>query len=267
MLMELISGRTVAQNTLTAATVSTGDNFTIRDFQAPAFRAFMLAIWVKSQAAGYVQALSSNLHEGTIGIKLRHTSANPDVLTPYFMMQPLVPNDKITWKLSGSNTVGDVDAFAALLMYEKTQTDGAYIDADELRARGKHFVSIENTLALDTGGDYSGAEALNSEQDILKVHKDYALVGGTVDSVCLAIGYRGIDFGNVRVGFPGHPTLKYLTSNFFVKLSESIREQTGKPGKTIPVIKGINKANILIDGLTDENGVDVLANTHLIELE
>ena len=265
--MELISGRGVATSTnLTAATVSTGDNFTVRDFQSPAYKAYMLAIWVKSQAAGYVQALSSNLHEGTIGIKLRHTSANPDLLTPHIMMQPLVPNDKITWKISGSGTGGDVDAFAALLLYEKTQTDGNYIDADELRARGTNFVSIENTLALDTTGDYSGSEALNSEQDILYPNKSYALVGGMVDSVCLAIGYKGIDFGNVRVGFPGHPTLKYLTSNFFVKLSEAIREGTGKPGKTIPVLRGINKANILIDGLTDENGVDVLVNTHLIEL-
>lgn len=268
MLLEVISGHVTAPSTtMTAVTMSTGDLSTVRDFNKSAFSAYILSIWTKQQTAGYIQFLSSNLHEGTIGIKMRSVAADPDILTPHTMLQPLVPNDKLTIKQSGSATSGDIEAFAALIMYEGAATSGTYIDADELRARGNQFVSVENTLALDTSGDYSGSEALNVEQDILYPDKSYALVGGMVDSVGLLIGYRGIDFGNVRVAFPAHPTLKYMTSNFFVMLSEKIRDLTGKPGKTIPVLKGINKGNILVDGVTDENGVDILVNTHLISLD
>jgi hypothetical protein len=135
-----------------------------------------------------------------------------------------------------------------------------FITPAELMKRGVNHVSVENTIALGTAGGWSGAEAINAETDLLKANRDYALVGMTVDTECAAVAVRGPDTGNLRIGVPGNPTLKHLTANWFMRLSDLF----GLP--LIPVINSNNKGGTQVDGVQDENGADPLVNTHWVEL-
>jgi hypothetical protein len=265
--MELLTFRVTAPSTtLTAVTMNTDNSNIVRDFTPPN-NAYIMTIWGKHQTAGRIQVKSPNLHEATRGITVFDTAANPDVLLPRIGMNPLTRNDQLSILMDGSGTGGDIELGALLVFYDSLPNiSGRLIDADELRAAGGQEVAIENTLSLDTSGNYSGQEAINAEYDILKPDKDYALLGGTVSALCLAIRYRGIDTGGLGVGFPGNPTLKSMTTEWFVWLSEIIREKTGKPGKTIPVISGINKSQFFIDGVQDENGTDVTVETMFQQL-
>lgn len=265
--MELLTFRVTAPGaTLTAVTMNTDNSNIVRDFTPPN-GAYIVTMWGKHQTAGRIQVKSPNLHEATRGITVFDTAGNPDVLLPRIGMNPLTRNDQLSILMDGSAVGGDIELGAILAFYDSLPNiSGRLIDADELRAAGGQEVAIENTLSLDTSGNYSGQEAINAEYDILKPDKDYALLGGTVSALCLAIRYRGIDTGGLGVGFPGNPVLKSMTTEWFVWLSEIIREKTGKPGKTIPVISGINKSQFFIDGVQDENGTDVTVETMFQQL-
>jgi hypothetical protein len=265
--LELLTFRVTAPSTtLTAVTMNTDNSNIIRDFTPPN-GAYIMTLWGKHQTAGRIQVKSPNLHEATRGITVYDTVGNPDTLLPMIGMNPLQRNDQLSILMDGSGTGGDIELGALLVYYDQLPNISArLIDADELRARGGQEVAIENTLSLATSGDYTGSEAINAEYDILKPDRDYALLGGSVSALCLCIRYRGIDTGGLGVGFPGNPTLKFMTVNWFVWLSEVIREKTGKPGKCIPVISGINKSQLFVDGVQDENGTDTTVETMFQEL-
>lgn len=251
-----------------AVTFAAGDSGRIRTFQQPPHNAYLLSLWGDHQTAGYIQLLSPNLHEGSRGITVFDSASDIEPLEPKIAMNPLISNDLLTINLSGSAVAGDVETGIAMFYYDELPGISAnLIDADELRARGGQIYVNENTLALGTAGGWSGAEAINAEFDVMKPNKYYALLGAAVSVECAAVAVRGIDTGNLRIAIPGKEDLKDMTVNWFVRLSETIRQLTGKPGKTIPVFWGGNKSAILLDGAQDENGADTLCNLFFQQLD
>ena len=102
----------------------------------------------------------------------------------------------------------------------------------------------------------------------MKANTDYALVGYLVSPVagqtvgeCGCVRWRGVDTGNLGVGGPGSDTDRWLTSQWFLWLSE----RTGLP--LVPVFNSANRAGILLDIAQDENGVDVLVTSIFAELK
>ena len=72
--------------------------------------------------------------------------------------------------------------------------------------------------------------------------------------------WRGADTGNLGIGGPGNETLRHVTREWFVRLTERF----GIP--LIPVFNYANKAGILLDGAQDENGADTTVTSIFAEL-
>ena len=135
-----------------------------------------------------------------------------------------------------------------------------FISEEDLKTRMINIACVENTLALGTSGDYSGEEAINAEFDQLKANTDYALIGYMVSVICNAVRWRGSDLGNLGIGGPGNAANKFLTSRWFIWLSQ----KTGIP--LIPVFNSANKGALLVDGQQDEDGTDTVLTSIFAEL-
>lgn len=257
--LQVVSGFVTApSNTFTNWTLGTGDSLTVKN--APK-AAYLLSVWGDWQTAGNLRITSPRLHDAVQGIRLFGPSSIVQPLIYPPQVQYLVPQDVLTVQQTGSATAGDIESGALLIYYpDLPGSNGNFITYAEYMSRRVNILTVENTLALGTGGGYSGEEAINAEFDLLKANRDYAILGGNVSVECATIGWRGPDTGNVRVGMPGCDDVKIETRNWFVNLARV----TGWP--LIPVINAANKANTLIDGVQDENGADTTLTTILAEL-
>ena len=259
--LEVLTGFVTAPDTtFTALTMASGDTPTVQNFD-PAGGALLLQAWVDSQTAGEFRIRSPKLHDQVQGIRLGHVASQVYPLLPWGFTEKLFAQDTLIVELTGSATGGDIETACMLIYYDDLPgIDAKLMHPAEIMGRTRHLVTVENTLALGAAGGYSGEEAIDAEFDLLKANTEYALLGGYVEGECAMIGYRSPDFGNMRVGFPGADDLSFLTSNWFVMLSERYDLPL------VPVFNASNKSNILIDGAQDENGTDVTVITLLAEL-
>ena len=165
--------------------------------------------------------------------------------------QKLIAQDTLVVEQTGSATSGDLEEVGMLIYYaDLPGIESRFISPEDLKSKMINIMCVENTLALGTSGDYSGEEAINSEFDQLKANTDYALLGYNVSVICNAVRWRGSDLGNLGIGGPGNAANKFLTSRWFIWLSQ----KTGIP--LIPVFNSANKNAILVDGQQDEDGVE-----------
>ena len=260
--LEIISGFVTAPgSTLTALTMGSGDTLSVRN--APIDSLIMLLqAWADNQAAGTFRIKSPRMHDNVEGIRLDASVSEVKPLLPRRIVQPLFPQDNLTVQLSGSGTGGDIESAAMLLFYDNLPGVSArLIDVPTLLANMVHLLSVENTLALGTAGGYSGEEAITAEFDQLKANTDYALLGYLVDAECAAVGWRGSDTGNLRVGGPGDELGRDFTRTWFYDLARDYNMPL------IPVFNAANKDSILIDGVQDENGTDVTLTSLLAQLK
>jgi hypothetical protein len=259
--LELVSGFVTAPNTtFTALTMAAGNSATVRNARGDT-PVQLLAAWVDSQLAGEFRIRSPKLHDGVQGIRLDHVASEVKPLLPDQFMQILFSQDALTLELTGSSTASDIESAAMLIHYEDLPgAEGQFIDVETLMARMIHVHTVENTLALGTGGGYSGEEAINAEFDQFKANTLYALLGYLVSAECAAVRWRGADTGNFGVGGPGDELGRDYTRSWFVDLSRKF----GK--RLIPVFNAANKDGILIDGVQDENGTDVTVTSIFGEL-
>lgn len=257
--LNLLSGFVTAPSTTaTAVTMGAGDSNTVKNApRAP----YLIAAWGDWQTAGLLQIRSPRLHDAVRGIRLEGVASEVWALLYPPAVQALVPQDQLTIEMTGSATAGDIESFGALFYYPSLPgSDGRYLTYNQLLSRIVNIVGVDNTLALGTGGGYSGEEAINADVDLLKANTDYAIIGYTVTAECCSIGWRGPDTGNVRVGGPGNDTGKIETRTWFSDLARA----TGMP--LIPVFNSANKASTLVDGVQDENGTDTTVTTILAQL-
>jgi len=183
-------------------------------------------------------------------------------IMPWGIPQGLYSQDTLTVELSGSAVAGDIETACLLIYYEDLPgIAGRFIDRKTLQSRMVNIMTVENTLSLGIAGGWSGAEAINAEYDLFEANTDYALMGYLVSAECAAVRWRGSDTGNIGVGGPGDDSDQYLTSSWFVRLSE----QYGLP--LIPVFNSANKASIYVEGAQDENGVDVTVSSIFAQLK
>lgn len=259
--LELISGFVTAPSTTqTALTMAAGSSLTIRNAPLDSM-VRMLSAWADNQAAGALRIRSPKMHDNVQGIRLQVTASEVKPLFPRGVSQRLYPQDTLIVDLSGSATAGDIESAAALIYYDNLPgTDARFASVEDVMRRGLNIVSIENTLALGTAGGFSGEEAINAEFDLLKANTDYALIGYLVNGECCAVRWRGADTGNLGVGGPGDELARDLTSSWFLELSKAFNMPL------VPVFNSANKSGLLIDGVQDENGTDVLVNSLFVEI-
>ncbi len=266
--LRLLTGFVTAPDTTqTALTMGSGDSLTVVNAPLDS-QVRLLTAWVDVQLRGLFRIRSPKLHDNVQAIRLATIASEVQPLLPSAHTQRLYPQDTLTVDLSGSATAGDIETACLLLFYPELPGQSARLwSPQDVLAKMKNIVTVENTIATGTAGGYSGEEALNADFDLLKPNTDYALLGYTVSPVagqtvgeCAAVGWRGNDTGNVRVGGPGTDTDRWLTNRWFVWLSEQFKLPL------IPVFNSAGRAGILIDVAQDENGLDVIVTSIFAEL-
>jgi hypothetical protein len=259
--LELVSAQgTAIGATLAALTPVTGDALAIRN-TGTANPARMLQLWADVQVAGTLRVRSPKFHDNVEGIRFDTIASDPAPLLPWGLSQPVYPNDVMAVELAGSANAGDLEYVSMLLYYaELPGASAQFLPADQVLSRAVNIFTVENTIATIATGGWGGGEAINAEFDQLHAGAKYALVGYKVDVECAAIGWRGAETANMRLGGPGIETEPELTADWFMRLSRAF----GLP--LVPVFSAENKGGILIDALQDENGADVTVTSIFAEL-
>lgn len=263
--LEIIGGSVAAPGgTLTAVTPFSGNSLTVRNANK---KTALLAAFTDNQALGRLRIRSPYLHDNVQGIRV---AAPVQIATDPLQYYPGVPGvvqelrsqDNLTVELSGSATAGDVESAFLIVAYEDLPgVTGNFMSSSELAAKTVNLLTVENTIATPTTGNWAGEELLTSEFDTLKANTMYALIGYSVYSnSCSAVRYRCSSWGNLGLGGPGVVTSE-LTKSFFAWLSDAAKMPC------IPVFNSADKSNLYIDCSTDENGADPTVITYLAELK
>jgi len=257
--LEVVTARgTAIGATLAPLTLLTGDSRQLRNGRG---QILMLNSWVKSQVSGEYRIRSAAMHDDVDGIRGNHVLAEVYPQLPYGAAELLRAQDNLTFELSGSAVVGDMEFLSVLTYYE--QIDGIaanLISLTELASRFKKKLGTTNTIATVATGEYGGGEAINVERSNFKPNTDYAILGANISALCHLVGIRGSFSGNVRMGIPGNAANREVVQSWFIWLSQAY----GLP--LIPVFNSAEVGSILVDAVQDENGADVLVNLICAEL-
>ena len=248
--------------TFTALTPSTGQSFTVRGTDITK-GTWLLSSWAFNASVGEMRIRSPRLHDFFSGIRNRITAAfsMPAIFSPVndSYAQRLYAQDALTVELTGGGA--ELDCGALLVGYEDLGgVAGRFIDMPTLLKIGLNVVTIEVTVTAVATGNFGGAVAINSSIDNLIANTDYAILGGTTDTRGTAVGVTGVDFGNLRVGFPAEPSIRNLTNNWFVQLSDAFT------GAWIPVFNSANKTQTTVDVETNSAGGTYIINLNCVQL-
>ena len=254
--LQVISGFVTAPSTTyTAWTMGAGDSLAVRNAPEGSMIS-LLDMWADNQAAGQLRVRSPLLHDNVQGINANIVASEVLPLMNGFVGQMLRPQDLLIVEQTGSATSADIESGALLVYWADLPGAAAKLATfEQIRGRIESYMYVTNTLALGTAGGYSGEEAINAEVDQWKANRDYALLGYLVSAECCTVGWRGSDTSNLRVAGPGNELRRDITARWFVDLSRNF----GLP--LIPIFNAANKSAILIDGVQDENGTDVLVTS------
>jgi len=263
--LEVVSGFVTAPGAaFTAWTVATGNSLQIRSapFNKPVW---LLGAWAFNQVAGVLRVRSPRLHDFVQGIRMRVSAANAEPLYPdtvaFGFRQYLIPQDVLTVEQTGSGVAGQIETASLLLYYEDLPgVAGRFIDNDLLEKAGVNIIGQEVSVTTGIVGGYSGQVAINVTNDNFKANTDYALLGGMVDTRVGTIRIQGVDTGNLGVAFPGEPTQRHVTSNWFQRLSVAMRRPL------IPVFNSANKTAILVDATGNQAAITSVVTLFLVEL-
>jgi hypothetical protein len=248
--------------TFTTLTASTGTSFTVRNTD-PNKPVWLLDAWAFNATAGELRIRSTKLHDFQQGIRNRVTAALTASLLggPINGMfaQRLYAQDALTVELTGGGA--ELDTAALLIAYDDLQgIAGRFIDQPTLKKLGLNKVTVEVTVTAVATGNFGGAVAVNSTNDNLIANTDYAIIGGLTDTRGCAVGITGVDFGNLRVGFPAEPSNRQITNNWFEAISLALN------APYIPVFNSANKAATTVDVETNGAGGTYIINLECVQL-
>lgn len=200
-----------------AATVNSGDSFTIRNIPDSA-NARIDAVVRQGATEGFVEIKSPRLHDAVRGLHFI-TSETPSVfLLPRMTGQPVYPADTLQVTLSGGTA--EVDAGAFFTYYSDLPgVSAALYTWQQISGLVRNLKAIEVDVAAQATAAAWTDTVLTTTENLLKANTYYALLGYVVDVACLAVGIKGPETGNLRFCGPG-PTQSFPTSDYFVRMSE-----------------------------------------------
>lgn len=261
--LECVAGfATNPSTTFTTLTPSTGQSFTVRGTDISK-GTWLLSSWAFNATAGELRIRSPRLHDFFSGIRNRVTAnfVGPLYLDPSgdSYAQRLYAQDGLTVELTGG--AAELDTASLLIGYDDLGgVAGRFIDIPGLIKNGLNVTTVEVTVVAVATGNFGGAVAINSSIDNLIANTDYAILGGLTDTRGDTVGITSVDFGNLRVGFPAEPSLRNLTSNWFVKLADAFT------APYVPVFNSANKTQTTIDVQTNGAGGTYIINLELVQL-
>ncbi len=246
----------------TVLTPSTGTSFVVRGTDATK-PAWLLGAWAFNATAGELRIRSTKLHDFQQCIRNRVTAAFTSPLVAghgnAIFAQRLYSQDALTVELTGGGA--EIDTASLLIAYDDLQgIAGRFIDQATLKKIGLNVVTIEVTVTAVATGNFGGAVAVNSTNDNLIANTDYAVLGGMSDTRGASVGVTGVDFGNLRIGFPAEPTIRDITLNWFEELSSALN------APYIPVFNSANKSATTVDVQTNGAGGTYIINLQCVQL-
>jgi len=257
---EIVTGRvTNAGSTITAVTNATGDSNTVRSFDISTSQAHLEQAWALGATAGVVRVRSPRLHDVSQGVRMNYAVTDPRPLLTSYADEGLYAQDTLIIEQSGGGA--ETDCESVLIYYDDLPGVNARLAMlGDIAPRIAHIMTVEVDLTTGgTAGDYGGSAAINSNFDVLKANTDYAILGYTTSASVLSVGIKSADFGNLRVGGPGH-IQRDETRNWFPWLTE----KTGRPH--IPVFNAANKANTLVDLVHTATSTGITVTLELAQL-
>lgn len=237
--LEIIAGRVTHAGVAAEAalTVNTGNSFTVRDYGGER-GAHLLTPFTSAATPGRLRIRSPRLHDAAQSIRLQASVLARPLLSPQ-VRQELSANDPLTVEMSG--LAAETDAAAYLVYYDDLPgTQAELYSPEDILPRVRNITGVLQAVVGVVGGDWSGAQAINADQDSLKADTRYAVLGYTLDASCLAIRLTGSDLGNLGIGGPGG-LLSEISSEWFIRLSRL----SGLP--CIPVFGSNNRGNVIFD--------------------
>lgn len=246
-------------------TMATGDSLAVRA-AVPGSNIWLIAAWFWNQVAGVGRVRSPRMHDNVQGIRMRVpvnivNQKLPSLRNPG-AVQKLFTQDTLIVEQTGSAVGGQIETGSLLIWYDDVPgIAGRFINGAQLTKFGVNIMGQEVTVTTGVGGGYTGSVAINSTNDNFKANTDYALVGGYCDTRVATVGIKGIDTGNLRVSFPGEPSLQDFTADWFARQSDT----TGIG--MIPVFNSQNKAGITVDAVSQQVAVTTVITLLLVELQ
>lgn len=264
--LDTVSGFATAPGAVfTPWTLATGDSLAVRA-AVPGSNIWLVGAWAFNQVAGVMRVRSPRLHDNVQGIRMRIPASIVNQKIPNLRngnaAQKLFTQDTLIVEHTGSAVAGQIETGSLLIWYDDVPgIAGRFISSAQLQKFGVNIMGQEVSITTGVAGGYSGSVAINSTNDNFKANTDYALVGGFVDTRIGSIGIKGIDTGNLRVSFPGEPTLQDFTVDWFPRLEQA----TGIP--MIPVFNSQNKTGITVDGLGNQAAITTVVTLMMVELQ
>lgn len=259
MALDTVGGRvTNPSTTITAYTPNTNDGFNVRAFNLGDLAA-VISVWGLGATAGIQQLRSPRLHDTTRGMRHKLLAGDSRPVYSRGAIQPLYPQDTLTFEASGGASETDSGAFLAF--YQNLPGVSAnLITLEQMRSRFVNYTTVETTHTTGaTLGDWSGSVAINTAPYLLKANTDYAVLGFDTDTTITSVAISGPDTGNLRCGSPG-TSIRTATREWFSDLNR----WTGLP--TIPVINAANGGGTFIWVQHNASSATVVVDTLLVEL-
>lgn len=247
--LELLTAQATAPGSAGAAgAAASGDSLTVKNAPTPAW-AKILGIWADFQTAGFAQVVAPSFHDTTRGFRMRVGAGLVSNQLPDGVAIGVYPQETLSILLAGSATAGDVETLCMLMGYETLPgTSQRLIDWKQFQKHATKLTTVDVSLSGAAAG-YTGEEAINADSDLLLANRDYAVLGGIVDTECAAVYIKGPDTGNVRIGFPADTLAPESSKEFFLRMARAYN------AKMIPVINSGNKASTIVGFVQDENNV------------
>lgn len=201
---------------------------------------FLEQVWHIGGTAGFVRITSPRMHDQAQGLRLQGLANTPVPLLPEEAFQPLYSQDALSVTIAGGATETDI-AYLAMYYRDIPGMSARLVSWADIAGRIRNLIGVQVAVAGAAAiGDWGPGDAITSDFDQLKANVDYAVLGYETTVAVGAVGLRGPDTGNARVGGPG-TTERQETRDWFVRQSRA----TGLPH--IPVINAANKATTLVD--------------------
>jgi hypothetical protein len=245
--MEIVGGYAVAPgSTFTPVTPFTGDSFQVKNAN-PAKRTFLGSAWAYLHFEGAMRIRSPKLHDNVQGLNFTISGAAPVPVLEHETVQVVYPQDVLTVELTGSSTAGHYEQACLLFYYEDLPgVNARLVNWSDIAGKIKNIFTVRVNVTTTTAANWTGTTPINSYVDLFKANVDYAILGYMTSPMATAIGIRGPDTGNMRVGGPALGSWWQQTRDYFVKLNKL----WGVP--TIPVINGSNKFSTTVDVAANE---------------
>ncbi|HEU5219173.1 MAG TPA: hypothetical protein VFU23_10970 [Gemmatimonadales bacterium] len=179
------------------------------------------------------------MHDAVQGIRFQTVAALIRNLLPDGVRTQMYSQDILTFEIAGGAAETDV---GALMFYypDLGGSDQRLATWDQIKGLVAELATVEIAVtAPATAGDWSAGTALNTTFDLLKGNQDYAILGYQTLGAVAAVGIKGSDTSNLRVGGPG-TTESIETRDWFKTLAEA------SGVAAIPVINQANRASTLV---------------------